>query len=124
MNLGYPVLRAPVRTEPIRAGLEVRLEDGFEHQLQPRLHHAVGDRGNPELPELPLGPLVPLGIITCHTATRRNASDFSASRIWPRKASVPTQVSTRPALILSMPEVRAPVLVVTRSHAHTRNAGS
>ena len=29
-------------TEPVRARLEIRLEDGLQHQLQARLDHAVG----------------------------------------------------------------------------------
>ena len=46
VDLGDRVLRAPVRAEPVRARLEIRLEDGFEHQLQACLDHAVGDSGN------------------------------------------------------------------------------
>ena len=34
MDLGYRVVRAAVRAEPVRARLEVRLEDGFEHELE------------------------------------------------------------------------------------------
>ena len=54
MDLGDRVLRAPVRAEPVRARLEIRLEDGFEHQLQAGLDHAVGDGGNTEFPEFPV----------------------------------------------------------------------
>ena len=36
-------------------------------------------------------PVFPFGIITCRTSTGRNSPDFSESRIWPRKASTPTQ---------------------------------
>ena len=65
-----------------------------------------------------------LGIITWRTSTGRNPPDFSESRIWPRKASTPIQVSILAAVALSTPGVLAPLLVDTRSHACTRNAGS
>jgi hypothetical protein len=69
-------------------------------------------------------PVLPLGIITCRTSTGRNSPDFSKSRIWPRKAPTPTQASTMAVVALSIPAVWAPLLVDTRSHAATRNAGS
>jgi hypothetical protein len=31
LDLGNRVLRAPVRAEPVRARLEIRLENGFQH---------------------------------------------------------------------------------------------
>ena len=46
VDLGNGVLRAPVRAEPVRARLEIRLEDGLEHQFQACLDHAVGDSGD------------------------------------------------------------------------------
>jgi hypothetical protein len=52
LDLGDRVLRAPVRTKPIRARLEVRLEDGFQHCFQGGLHHPVGDGGDSELAQL------------------------------------------------------------------------
>ncbi len=52
LDLGDRVLRAAVRAEPVRARLEVRLEDGFEHQLEGGLDHPVGHGGDPELAEL------------------------------------------------------------------------
>ena len=51
VDLGDRVVRAPVRAEPIRARLEIRLENGLEHQFQASLDHAVGDSGNTQLPE-------------------------------------------------------------------------
>src|ERR1035437_4018314 len=42
MDLGDRVMRAPVRPEPIRARLEIRLEDGLEHQFQACLDYAIG----------------------------------------------------------------------------------
>ena len=54
VDLGNGVLRAPVRAEPVRARLEIRLEDGLEHQFQACLDHAVGDSGNTEFPEFPV----------------------------------------------------------------------
>ncbi len=43
VDLGERVMGASARAEPVRARLEVRLEDGFEHQLQRGLDHAVPD---------------------------------------------------------------------------------
>ena len=54
VDLGDRVLRAPVRAEPVRARLEIRLENGLEHQFQACLDHAVGDSGNTEFPEFPV----------------------------------------------------------------------
>jgi hypothetical protein len=42
MNLGDGVLGSALRAEAIGTWLEVRLENGFEHQLQRGLHHSVG----------------------------------------------------------------------------------
>jgi hypothetical protein len=53
VDFGNCVLRPAVRAEPIRARLEIRLEDGLEHQFQACLDHPVGDSGNPEFPEFP-----------------------------------------------------------------------
>jgi site-specific DNA recombinase len=52
LDLGDRVLRAAVRAEPVRARLEIRLEDGLEHQLQGRLDHPVGHGRYPESAEL------------------------------------------------------------------------
>jgi hypothetical protein len=52
LDLGDCVVRAAVRAEPVRARLEVRLEDGLEHQLEGGLDHPVGHGGDPELAEL------------------------------------------------------------------------
>jgi hypothetical protein len=41
VDLGDGVLGAASGTEPIRAGLEVRLQDRLQHQLQGGLHHPV-----------------------------------------------------------------------------------
>ena len=65
-----------------------------------------------------------LGIITRRTSTGPNSPDFSESRIWPRKATTPTEVSIIAAVALSIPAVLAPLLVDTRTHAVTKNAGS
>ena len=46
-DLGDRVMRAAVRAEPVRARLEVRLEDGFEHELEGGLDHPVGDGSYP-----------------------------------------------------------------------------
>ena len=46
VDLGDRVLRSAVRAEPIRARLEIRLEDGLEYCFQARLDHPVGHGGN------------------------------------------------------------------------------
>src|SRR6266536_2249230 len=53
MDLGDRVLSAPVRAEPIRARLKIRLEDRLEHQLQASLDHPVSDSRNTEFAEFP-----------------------------------------------------------------------
>src|SRR6266496_4529503 len=53
VDLGDRVVCTAVGAEPVRARFEVRLEDGFEHQLDAGLNHAVGDGGDAQLPELP-----------------------------------------------------------------------
>jgi len=52
MDLGDRVLGTPPGPEPIRARLEVRLEDGLQHQLERRLHDPVRDARYAELAEL------------------------------------------------------------------------
>jgi hypothetical protein len=42
VDLGDGVLGAPPGAEPIGAGLEIRLEDRLQHQLERGLHHPVG----------------------------------------------------------------------------------
>jgi Recombinase/Phage integrase family/Recombinase zinc beta ribbon domain len=51
VDLGDRVVRAAARAEPVRARLEVRLEDGLEHQLESGLDRPVGHGGDPELAE-------------------------------------------------------------------------
>jgi hypothetical protein len=41
MDLGDRVVRTPVRAETIRARFEIRLENGFKHQLQACLDQPV-----------------------------------------------------------------------------------
>ncbi len=53
VDLGDRVLSAPFRAEPIRARLEIRLENRLEHQFQASLDHTIGDGRNTELAELP-----------------------------------------------------------------------
>ena len=40
---GDRVVRAAARAEPVRARLEIRLKDGFEHELEGGLDYPVGD---------------------------------------------------------------------------------
>ncbi len=49
MDLGDSVVLTPSGAEPVRERLEIRLEDGFEHQLQGSLDHAVLHGRYPEL---------------------------------------------------------------------------
>jgi site-specific DNA recombinase len=46
LDLGDRVVCAPVGAEPVRARLEIRLEDGFKHCLQAGLDHPIRDSGN------------------------------------------------------------------------------
>ena len=46
MDLGDRVVRPPPGPEPVGDRHEVGLEDGFQHQLQRRLHHPAGDGGD------------------------------------------------------------------------------
>src|SRR6266704_6245722 len=52
-DLGDRVVRTPDRAEPVRARLEIRLENWLEHRLQASLDHAVGDGGYTEFAEFP-----------------------------------------------------------------------
>jgi len=52
VNVGDRVVRPPLRPEPIGDRHEVGLEDRFQHELQRRLDHPVGDGGNAELAQL------------------------------------------------------------------------
>jgi hypothetical protein len=53
VNLGDRVVRPPHRPEPVGDRLEVRLEDGLQHELQRGLDHLVGHGGDAEFPQLP-----------------------------------------------------------------------
>jgi hypothetical protein len=55
VDLGDRVMRASIGAEPVRARLEVRLEDGFEHCLETGLDHPVGHGRYPELAQLAAG---------------------------------------------------------------------
>jgi site-specific DNA recombinase len=53
MYLGDRVVRPPPGPETVRDRQEAGLEDRFQHQLQRRLHHPVGDGGDAEPAHLP-----------------------------------------------------------------------
>jgi len=53
VNLGDRVVRPPRWPEPVGDRLEVRLEDGFQHELQRGLDHLVSHGGDAGFPELP-----------------------------------------------------------------------
>src|SRR6266849_1822869 len=69
--------------------------------------------GIPSLRSFPLF----FGISTRRTSTGPNSPDFSESRIGPRKAATPPQVSIWPAVALSTPGVPSPLFLATLSHA-------
>ena len=111
---------APVRAEPIEHGLKSASKMGSSTSFRLAWTTRSAMVGIPSFRNFPV---FPLGTITCRTSTGRN-SPVQQVPIWPRKAPTPTQVSTLAAVALSMPAVRAPLLVDTRFHACTRNAGS
>jgi len=55
VNLSNGVLGTALRTESIRARLEVRLEDRLDHTLQSSLHDSVASGGDPQPTELAVG---------------------------------------------------------------------
>src|SRR5215207_6210611 len=113
-------MRASIGAEPVRARLEVRLKDRFQHCLARGLHHPVEHGGDTQAAELPAT------LRDLHLPHRdgRYSPDFSRSRTWSRNTCTPTRVSMWATVTPSTPAVRAPALPVTRSHAWTRNAGS
>jgi hypothetical protein len=52
VDLSDRVMRSASGPEPVRAGLEIGLEDRLEHRLEGGLNHAVADGRYPEAPEL------------------------------------------------------------------------
>src|ERR1039458_10490418 len=54
MNLGDGVLGSALGAEAIGTWLEVRLKDGFEHQLQGGLHHSIGSGRDAKAAEFPV----------------------------------------------------------------------
>src|ERR1035438_9514483 len=53
MDLRDRIMCTPVRAEPIRARLEVRLENGLENRFQAGLDHPVSDGGDTEATQFP-----------------------------------------------------------------------
>lgn len=53
MDLSDRVVRPPPGPESVRDRQKVGLEDRFQYELQRRLDHPVGDRGNAQLADLP-----------------------------------------------------------------------
>src|SRR6266542_1077822 len=51
-HLGHRIVCPAVGTKPVAAREEVRLPDRLQHQLQGRLDHPVGDRGDPQAAQL------------------------------------------------------------------------
>src|SRR5664279_313952 len=57
VDLGDRVMLTPLRTEPVRAWQEIRLENWFEHLFQRSLDHSVCDGRDTQLPQFPGRPL-------------------------------------------------------------------
>src|SRR3954454_22833242 len=51
-HLGHRVMCPAIRAKPIRAWVEIRLENRLQHQFQGRLDHPVGNGGDPQTTEL------------------------------------------------------------------------
>jgi len=120
MDLGYRVLRAPVGPKPIRARLEVRLENGFEHRLEARLHHPISHGGDSEFAELPAR-------LRNHHLSHLHRTEPARLQLDPdlvQECLHPILDSIKATVARSTPAVRAPTLLATRSHACTKNAGS
>ena len=111
MDLGYRVVRAAVRAEPVRARLEVRLEDGLQHQLERGLDHPVGHGRYPELAEL-------AAFLRDHHLPHLHRPElpaFSESPdLFQEHPAPPSRFSMPAAVAPSMPGVFAPVLALTR----------
>ena len=124
VDLGDRVVRPPLRPEPVGDRQEVGLEDRFQHQLQRRLDHPVGDGRDPQTAELPRpawlsGSSVPApatdGTSRPSTDARRSSRNPGHHRASPRRRRPSGRRRRR---------VLAPVLPATRSNATISVAGS
>ena len=122
VDFGDRVMRAPVRAEPVRARLEVGLEDGFQHQFERGLHHPVGHGRDAQLAELAAR------LRDHHLPYRYRLKspghqlgpDLAQERVHPYPGGDPRHGG----VVHPGPGVRAPLFPATRSHAIVRNAGS
>ena len=105
VDLGDRVVRPPIGAEPIRARLEIRLENGSSTSFRLAWTTRSVMVGIPRRRSLPFA----LGIITCRTSTGRNSPDFNESRSWLRNASTPTPVSMLAAVAVDPRRPGAPV---------------
>src|SRR5215469_13441461 len=92
VDLGDRVVCSAPGAEPVGDRLEVRLEDGLEHELQRGLDDLVRQGGNPESPQFPDPP--GLGILRSRTGKGVNAPAFNWARRPSRNSRAPTRSST------------------------------
>ena len=122
VDLGDRVLGPPPGPEPVGDRLEVGLEDRFQHQLQRRLHHPVGDGRDAQPAHLPAA-----AGFGDHAFPHRHRPEHAGLHL---RAQI---VQERPGrqrprhrrpLRPSTPADLAPVLPATRCHATISVAGS
>lgn len=118
--LGDRVLRPSSGPEPVRGRVEVGFEDRLQHQFQRRpddpVRHGGGSSGLRTLPPA-------LGIRLRRTRSGVNRPDLTLRRRSDRTASVRGAGRAAGGRPRPAPAVRPPLLLRTRSHATTRNAG-
>ena len=121
VNLGDRVVRPPPGPEPVGDRHEVGLEDRFQHQLQRRLHHPVGDGGDAQPAHLPA--TAGLGD---HAFTHRHRTELARLHLRPQivQETLDTSVLEVDGPRPSTPADLAPVLPATRCHATFSVAGS
>ena len=120
MNLGDRVLGPASRPKPVRARLEVGLEDRLQHQLEGGLHDPVADRRYPQPTQLAAA----LGDQTLLDRFRPKAP---GAQLLAEPCQEP--LDAQPAfdvigVLLSTPAERDPLLARTRCHATISVAGS
>jgi hypothetical protein len=107
--------RASLRTEPIAAGLKVRLKDRLDHNLRRRLHHPIPYRRYPQWPLLPSA----FGMYCRFTGCGQYRPAFRSACIPSRNCVTPRSSMDR-SVAPSTPA--APLLLRTRVHAFHRTS--
>src|SRR5919109_792985 len=120
VDLGDRVLGAASGTEPIRAGLEVRLQDRLKHQLQGGLHHPVPNRRDAKS-------ALAAAWLGDHPLPHRQGHKPPGLQVGPKLGEegvlAPFALDVVGRLAIH-PAERAPLLPRTRRHPTSRNAGS